>query len=466
MVGPSGARKRFSRASIFDNIGMRLRFSGRRIFFLLFSVALFFPGNASTSEPPERVELARPVIEVASFGVTPVSGLAENPDLYPKAGDLVYRRRLPAEGETRREVETRAYYGETWRGLFMRLGDRIAPEILESPQVAAQIDLLPRLVPGKYIRLQHAENGSFRIDYVMTPDEAYSITLGEKGLQVRRQASDPRVVERMRSDPSKASLFTATDAIGLPEEIVLQLVEIFADEVDFHRELHHGYRCTIVYEVLYREGHIERAGRILAAEFIVGNRRLEAYYFDDGMGRTGYFSETGKSLRKAFRISPVEFSRVTSEYTLARFHPILGVWRAHRGTDYAAPMGTRVVATADGVVDFAGRRGDYGNLIVLRHYDRYLTYYGHLDRFADGLTEGARVKKGQVIGYVGITGLTSGPHVHYEFHVLNASGQWTSVPAPEVWEAPPVDSPVFFSAVQTYREQLQVAQRTHFVILD
>lgn len=446
--------------------GMCVRSAFRRGLFLLFPIALFYPADGSAAERAGPIGLSPPVIEVVSFGVAPVNGLAGNPDLYPKAGDLVYRRRPPAGNGSRTEFETRASYGETWSGLFARLGDRFQSDILASPQLAAQAHLLPPLLPGKYLRFQQTENGTLQIDYVVAPEEAYSITLAEEGVQVRRQVGDPRIVERMRSDPSKASLFTATDAVGLPEEIVLQLVEIFADEVDFHRELHQGYRCTIVYEVLYREGHVDRAGRILAAEFIVGPRRLEAYYFDDGAGRSGYFSETGKSLKKAFRISPVEFSRVTSEYTLARFHPVLGVWRAHRGTDYAAPVGTRVIATADGVVDFIGRRGEYGNLLVLRHYDRYRTYYGHLDRFAGGLTEGSRVKKGQVVGYVGMTGLATGPHVHYEFRVLDASGEWTSVPAPQVLEAPPIDSPAFFSAIRTYRAQLQVAERTHIVTLD
>ena len=345
--------------------------------------------------------------------------------------------------------------------------DALGFETLGSAAATDGIALLPPLFPGKYIRLRSVEaTRSLEIDYVVNADEAYSILFSSLGVQVRRHASDPRLVERVRSDPAKASLFTATDAIGLPEEIVLQLVEIFAGDVDFHRELHHGYRCTIAYEVLYRDGHIERGGRILAVEFVIRNRRLQAFWFDDGRGDAGYYTETGKSMRKTFRKSPVEFSRVTSDYTLARFHPILGLWRAHRGTDYAAPLGARVLATAEGAVDFMGEHGELGNLVILRHFDRFLTYYGHLNGFVPGLAVGAKVRNGQVIGYVGMTGLATGPHVHYEFHLQNGAGEWVSVPPPEEVEAPPIEALGFFKAVQAYRDKLQLAANAHFVILD
>jgi murein DD-endopeptidase MepM/ murein hydrolase activator NlpD len=217
--------------------------------------------------------------------------------------------------------------------------------------------------------------------------------------------------------------------------------------------------------VHYREGQIDHAGKILAVDLVIQSRRLQAYYFDDGKGG-GYYSETGKSMKKLFRKSPVEFSRVTSDYTLARFHPILGLWRAHRGVDYAAPRGSKVVATADGTVDFMGERGELGKLVILQHQNRFLTYYGHLDGFASGLASGSPVQSGQVIGYVGMTGLATGPHLHYEFHTRNAGGEWISIPAPERVEAPPVDSSAYFKAMESYRGQLALATNAHFVILD
>jgi len=171
-------------------------------------------------------------------------------------------------------------------------------------------------------------------------------------------------------------------------------------------------------------------------------------------------------MKKMFRKSPVEFSRVTSDYTLARFHPILGLWRAHRGVDYAAPLGSRVLATAGGTVEFVGMHGELGNLVILQHQNRFLTYYGHLNGFAAGLAPGAKVEGGQLIGYVGMTGLATGPHVHYEFRVRNSAGEWVSVPAPEQVEAPHLDSPAYFRAIESYRGQLDLAANAHFVILD
>jgi len=424
---------------------------------------------APAAEAPSAERTARePLIEVASFGAAPVSGIDEVQGPRPRPGDIIYRSAAPAPGSaSRQEIESRTISGESWSDLFQRVDDSLSAEALRLATETDTLRLLPAIVPGKYVRLRAGEGPSVvEIDYVVSAEEAYAIALNPLGVRVARQASDPRLVERVRSDPAKASLFTATDAIGLPEEIVLQLVEIFSGDVDFLRELHYGYRCTIAYQVFYREGHIERAGKILAVEFIIRGRRLYAYWFDDGRGNAGYYTETGKSMRKVFRRLPVEFSRLTSGYTLARFHPVLGLWRAHRGTDYAAPLGTRVLATSKGVVDFMGERGDFGNLVILRHQERFLTYYAHLSGFASDLGVGARVDGGQVIGYVGATGLVTGPHLHYEFRVQNGAGEWVSVPPPEEVEAPPVESPAFFTAVLAYRDKLEVAAGAHFVILD
>jgi murein DD-endopeptidase MepM/ murein hydrolase activator NlpD len=421
---------------------------------------------ADSAEMPHSGRLSpQPLIEVVTFGVTPVSGIVDESGPRPKPGDVLYRAAAPTPALLN-EIEARTLSGDTWPRLFQRVADKLESRVLASAGVASRMELLPAIEPGKYVRLRSVGK-TVEIDYVVHPEEAYSITLTEDGIQVRPRANDPRLAEKMRADPSKASLFTATDAIGLPENLVLALAEIFADDVDFYRELHHGYRCTIVYEVLYRDGYIDRAGRILAAEFVIRDRRLQVFYYSDGRARDGYYTETGKSMNKAFRRSPVEFSRVTSEYTLARFHPVLGRWRAHRGIDYASPVGSRVMATADGIVDFMGDRRELGNLVVLRHYGRFLTYYGHLSAFASGLSVGSKVKKGQLIGFVGMTGLTTGPHVHYEFHIDNGSeGVSISVRPPDVLEEPPVQSEDFLQGVRAYRDKFQAAQKAHFSVLE
>lgn len=437
----------------------------RRVLLAVFALCAAWPALGAPTDAAvagEGQAEAGPLIEVAAFGVTPVAGVEPDETVQPRPGDILHRGEGEAPAEDPRvAVEARVRAGETWPELLERLNAPL-PAALRP-----QLELLPALEPGKYVRAYAAtRDRPAEIDYVVSDSQAYTITLRASFLQVVPHASDPRMAERIRADASKASLFTATDAIGLPDSIVLQLVEIFGGDVDFHRELHYGYRCTLVYEVYYRHGHIDRAGRILAAEFLIRGRRLQAYYFDDRAGHAGYYTESGRSMQKVFRRSPVQFSRITSEYTLARFHPILGVWRAHRGTDYAAPVGTPVLATAEGVVQFAGDRGEYGNLVILGHFGRYETYYGHLRGFARGVTEGAAVRRGQVIGYVGMTGLTTGPHVHFEFRVRDVNGDWVSVPEPATVEGPPVHTPQFFEAVKGYREKLALAARAHVVILD
>lgn len=362
-------------------------------------------------------------------------------------------------------METRVQAAENWADILRRVAVNlnIPPP---SGELAEQVRVLPLPQPGKFLRVKAQPAGITVIEYVAIPDDSYTITIRGAALRVQPLASDPRLIERMRADPAKASLFTATDAIGLPESIALQLTELFAGEVDFHRELHLGYRCAIVYEAHYREGFIERSGRILAAELEVGRRRFQAYYARDTQGKDTYFDASGKTTRRVFRRSPVEFTRITSDFTLARFHPVLGIWRAHRGVDYAAPMGAKVMAVADGVVDFVGARGDYGNLIMLRHQDMFMTYYAHLSEFAPGITVGGKVEQGQLIGMVGMTGLATGPHLHFEFHTRDALGAWNAVPAPDVIESKVAAGKGFAEIVRDYRVRLSVAETAKYVSLD
>jgi len=187
--------------------------------------------------------------------------------------------------------------------------------------------------------------------------------------------------------------------------------------MDFHRDLRKGDRFAVVYEMQNVDGEPVKAGRILATEFVNQGRVLQAVYFEDASGRGGYYAPDGRNMRKAFLRSPLEFSRVTSGFSGTRFHPVLQTWRAHKGIDYGAPTGTRIRATADGVVDLIGQRNGYGNVIMLRHANGYSTLYGHLSGFTQSLRYGAKVVQGEVIGFVGMTGLATGPHLHYEFHV-------------------------------------------------
>jgi murein DD-endopeptidase MepM/ murein hydrolase activator NlpD len=431
------------------------------------------PAPPTTAAPVMRSDvppISQPVLEVATFQVAPVAPATMDARLKnilrlapTSAGRPPGVRREERQGE--RVIEVRAQKSERWEDLFQRVAATLPVKLPAGAAQARQM-ALPQLVPGKYLRVRAFAEDVLEFEYVVTPEEAYGLLLSKTALQVRPLAGDPRLVERMRADPSKASLFTATDAIGLPENIALQLTEIFSGEVDFLRELHQGYRCAIVYEAHYREGFIERSGRILAAELDVGKRNYRAYYSPDSKGQGRYFDASGKTTQRVFRRSPLEFTRVTSEFTLARFHPILGVWTAHRGVDYAAPTGTKIMSVADGVVDFVGERGGYGNLVIVRHQEKFLTYYAHMDAFVPKLAAGRKVTQGEALGFVGMTGLATGPHLHFEFHVKSAAGEWNSVPAPDVFDTTIAAAPGFTDRVRAYRDGLTAAGQGNVLFLE
>jgi murein DD-endopeptidase MepM/ murein hydrolase activator NlpD len=219
----------------------------------------------------------------------------------------------------------------------------------------------------------------------------------------------------MRSGEIRSSLFAATDAAGMSDAVAAQIAEVFSTDIDFHRDLRKGDRFAAVYEVQYHQGEPVKTGRLLSAEFVNNGKTFQAVWFQNPDGEGGYYTPDGKNIRKAFLRSPLEFSRISSGFTISRFHPVLQTWRAHKGVDYAAPTGTRVRATGDGIIEFVGRQGGYGNLVVLRHQSKYTTWYGHLSGFAPGMQKGKRIVQGDVIGFVGSTGIATGPHLHYEF---------------------------------------------------
>ena len=201
--------------------------------------------------------------------------------------------------------------------------------------------------------------------------------IGEK-LTASEQRAPIVVGQELRSAVIRSSLFAAADAAGVPDGVAMQLADVFGGDIDFHRELRSGDRFTVLYEMHMLEGRPLRSGRVLAAEFVNQGKSYRAVRYAEG-----YYAPGGKNLRKAFLRSPLEFSRVSSGFGMRR-HPFLQSWRAHQGVDYAAPAGTRVRAVGDGVVEFAGRRGGYGNMVILRHDSRVSTAYAHLKAFEKG----------------------------------------------------------------------------------
>ena len=261
-------------------------------------------------------------------------------------------------------------------------------------------------------------------------------------------------------------MYAATDAAGLPDPVANQMAEIFAGDVDFHRDLHHGDRFSVIYEMSYSNGEPVSAGRILAAEFTNQGKTYRASYFQMPGTKGDYFSPDGKSMRKAFLRSPLEFSRVSSGFSNSRLHPVLNTIRAHKGVDYAAPIGTKVKVTADGTVAQIGKQNGYGNVVVVNHQGRYSTVYGHLSAFVKGMRQGQHVNQGDLIGYVGMTGLATGPHLHYEFKIDGVQRDPLRVALPDARPITKQQRTAFEDTTRQYNGRLAMLREARLAKLD
>lgn len=382
---------------------------------------------------------------VAAFGIAPDT--TTEPVVVSNVVEALALQPQPLEVPTDQAYvrEERVQRGDTIAVLLARLGveDSDAVTYLRTTR---ETRAFQQLVPGRAVRAELTSQGRLVTLRYLNGQTLFQVTRnGDRFVASESQAKlEKRLL--MKSGEIRSSLFAATDAAGLSDNVAIQLADIFSTDVDFHRDLRRGDRFTVIYETFYDAGEAIRTGRVLSAEFVNQGKSFQAVWFEHPDGQGGYYTPEGKNIRKAFLRSPLEFSRISSGFTQARFHPVLQSWRAHKGVDYAAPTGTGVKATADGVVDFVGRQGGYGNVVVLRHQSRYTTWYGHLSGFAKGVSRGTRVSQGQVIGYVGMTGLATGPHLHYEFRINDVHQDPLRVAMPP---APPIapEQQTAFSAV-------------------
>jgi murein DD-endopeptidase MepM/ murein hydrolase activator NlpD len=316
---------------------------------------------------------------------------------------------------------------ETLATLLSRLGanDQEFISFVRKDAVAKKI---MQLQPGRMVQAEIDEQGRvLKFSYRLAPTQAKpgALTIVATKIAVVRQndklsASQTQITIEKRIETRSAEIqstfFAATDAAGIPDSIVVRLADILGTEVDFQRDIRKGDKLRVVYEALSEEGGLDApvAGRILAVEMTTRGRRHEAVWFDK---TKEYFNFSGKSLNKAFLRNPLEFTRVSSGFTESRMHPIFKDWRAHKGVDFSAPMGTKIKASGTGVIDFVGRQGGYGNVVIIKHQNKLTTLYAHLNTFETGLKVGQKINQGDVLGEVGRTGWATGPHLHYEFRI-------------------------------------------------
>ncbi|MDA8224547.1 MAG: M23 family metallopeptidase [Betaproteobacteria bacterium] len=355
--------------------------------------------------------------------------------------------------------------GDTAASVLQRLGvnDEQIARFLKSP---AATHALIQIRPGQ--RIQAEVTGSGRLiwlRHLLSNSQMLEITPGKAGFEANRQQVALETHTIMKSGVIRDSLFGATDAAGIPDAIAMQIADIFSTDIDFHQDLRHGDRFNVIYEMMYHNGEPVMAGRVLAAEFINAGHSYRAVLSDVEGGKPEYYTPDGKPMKKAFLRSPLPFSRISSGFAM-RFHPILKKWKQHKGIDYAAPIGTKVMAIADATVAFVGQERGYGNIIVLQHAGAYSTAYGHLSAFAKGLHRGEHVSQGQIIGYVGMTGWATGPHLHYEFRVAGIPTNPLTAKMPSAFPIAAQRMPRFRQMTQPLVSQLELLHDTNLVALE
>jgi len=270
------------------------------------------------------------------------------------------------------------------------------------------------LKPGDSIKLTHTDGDIKELTRKVSETQTLDVVLKDSGFEATMIDNPVETRVRTARATIDSSLFQAAGAADISDTVALKLANVFAWDIDFVLDIREGDRFTAVYEQVFQDGKYLRDGEVLAAEFVNNGKVYRAVRFVAD-GHAGYYTPAGLAMRKAFLRAPLEFTRVSSAFNPHRQHPILNLIRGHMGTDYAAPIGTPVHAAGDGHVSFAGQRGGYGNAIVLTHGANVSTLYGHMSRFARNIHVGTRVQQGEVIGYVGMTGLATGPHLHYEY---------------------------------------------------
>ena len=356
--------------------------------------------------------------------------------------------------------EERIQRADTLASLLSRLNINDPDALTFISQRADTRTVARQLRPGKTVTAKTDSDGQLTALYfpLNGKDSTFVVERKDDGFVASEQALPLTTQVQVKSGEIVSSLFGATDAEGIPDAVATQLAEIFSSDIDFYRDLRKGDKFSVVYESLIHNGQMVRTGRILAAEFVNDGTSYQAYWFQTEEDKGGYYSSEGKSLRKAFLRSPLEFSRVTSGFSGARKHPVLQTIRAHKGIDYGAPTGTPIRAVSDGIVEFAGRQNGYGNLVILKHQGKYTTAYGHMSGFARGISKGTRVSQGDTIGFVGQTGLATGPHLHYEFRI---DGQQINPLAASLPVAIPLNNAQllrFKASTIAMRTQLDLAQ--------
>jgi murein DD-endopeptidase MepM/ murein hydrolase activator NlpD len=384
------------------------------------------------------------------------------PDQSSKSESLLQPIATPQIFATAEEPESWVSHtiksGDTLSSIFSKLEIHSQLKPILADKTAS--DALRSIYPGQVIKVTKEEGQLQKLVYEPNDKESLYITRNANGYDISRLEHPVEKRTNRASAAIQDSLFLAGRKAGLSDNITMELAGIFGWDVDFALDIRTGDQFTVLYEELYREGDKIGDGAIIAAEFTNQGRTYRAIRYQRPDGEIDYYSPDGRSMRKAFLRTPVNFTRISSRFNLKRKHPVLNKVRAHKGVDYAAPKGTPVKSVGDGKVIFKGRKGGYGRVVIIQHGSKYSTLYAHLNSYNKKTKKGARVKQGQTIGYVGMSGLATGPHLHYEFRVNGVHRNPLAVKLPAAEPLPKKYMADFNAHSEILLSQLDLYRRT------
>lgn len=362
------------------------------------------------------------------------------------------------------EVEPPQEPGVTWTSTKVKKGDTLShlfkragfgpSEVHEVMSAKGDLSELKKIHPGQELRFGLMDNRLQSLEYVISRTESLQVSREGEGFVAQMVREDLVPFTSYSEGVITSSLFLAAQKAGLTNAMTMELANIFGYDVDFALDIREGDSFRVIYQELHLNGEKVRDGNILAAQFTNQGKTFTAVRYETSDRGADYFTPDGQSMRKAFRRTPVDFARISSHFNLARRHPVLHTIRAHKGTDYAASTGTPIKATGDGKVAFAGWKGGYGRVVILQHGQGIKTLYGHMSGFAKNIRSGTRVSQGQIIGYVGSSGLATGPHLHYEFYVNGSVRNPVTVKLPHAEPVSSKDKPAFLTVAAQMQNQL------------
>jgi len=402
----------------------------------------------------EGIEKAMPPVS-ASTGLHQHTGIENQmPQSGLIAGTTAIADELNTPVETISEPELTLQHftvkpGDSMYRLFSKAG--LTPQHLNKVSASAADSSWTRLYPGEKVTFGFADEQFQTLQIQRSRLEKLHISSSDTGaFSFENQKIEPAIQLAYAEGTINSSLFVDAKNAGISDTLTMELANIFGWDIDFIMDIRKGDRFKLLYEEKYLDDEHIGEGNILSAQFVNRGKVYTAVRYEDSKGRVSYYTPAGDSMKKAFRRSPIDFARVSSHFNLKRKHPVLHKIRAHRGTDYAARRGTPIKSTGSGKVIFAGRKGGYGKVVIIQHGQAISTLYAHMKGFAKGIRSGKRVVQGQIIGYVGSTGMATGPHLHYEFRVNGIHKNPLTVKLPKA-------HPVAKSELGRFQKQAEIA---------